>query len=196
MGFLDELFGNKDGQQSGGMSPITLGLLALLAYRAYQSHTQGGSAPQPAPGSQDAGGAGSGGLGDILGGLFGGRQGGPQTGGGGLNDLLRGGLGGLLGGAGAGTVLSGGLGNLLEQLQKAGHGDVADSWVGKGANRQIDPRALEDALGKDTLQQLSQQTGRPYMDVLSELSQSLPDTVDKMTPQGRLPTKSEAETWT
>ncbi|MGE0749556.1 MAG: YidB family protein [Variibacter sp.] len=196
MGFLDELFGNKDGQQSGGMSPITLGLLALLAYRAYQSHAQGGSAPQPAPtpGSQNAG---SGGLGDILGGLFGGaQQPGAQTGGGGLNDLLRGGFGGLLGGAGAGTVLSGGLGNLLEQLQNAGHGDVAGSWVGKGANRQIDPRALEDALGKDTLQQLSQQTGRPYMDVLSELSQSLPDAVDKMTPQGRLPTKSEAETWT
>jgi uncharacterized protein YidB (DUF937 family) len=207
MGFLDELFGRKDGQQQGGPSPLTLALLALLAYKAYQGHKQGGApAPQgaPAPTSQED----PGGLGDILGGLLGGGQqqpggqpsggqqpGGGGLGGGGLGDLLRGGLGGLLGGAGAGTVLNGGLGNLLEQLQKAGHGETADSWIGTGANRQIDPRALEDAVGKDTLETLSRQSGKPYNDVLSELSQSLPDAVDKMTPQGRMATRDEAERW-
>lgn len=211
MGFLDELFGNKDAQQrsSGGMSPITLGLLALLAYRTFQGkgrlgemlgQGQSGSTPAPQGGgalpTPDAPG---GGLGDILGGLFGGKAGSPQSGAqpgsGGLGDLLRGGLGGMLGGAAAGTVLNGGLGSLLEQLQKAGHGDTADSWVGKGQNRQIDPRALEDAVGKDTLETLSRQSGKPYNDVLSELSQSLPDTVDKMTPQGRVATKDETERW-
>lgn len=216
MGFLDELFGNKDAQQGsgGGMSPITLGLLALLAYRTFQGkgrlgemlgHGQGGSASAPQGGSvptPQGGGAvpdaSGGGLGDILGGLFGGKAGSSQPGaqpGGGLGDLLRGGLGGMLGGAGAGTVLNGGLGSLLEQLQKAGHGDTADSWVGKGQNRQIEPRALEDAIGKDTLETLSKQSGKPYNDVLSELSQSLPDTVDKLTPQGRVATKDETDRW-
>jgi uncharacterized protein YidB (DUF937 family) len=202
MGFLDELFGNKGGQQQGGTSPLTLALLALLAYKAYQGHKQGGApAPQQAPAPTPQ--AEPGGLGDILGGLLGGGQqqpggqpsGGQQPGGDGLGDLLRGGLGGLLGGAGAGTVLNGGLGNLLEQLQKAGHGDTADSWIGTGSKRQIDPRALEDAVGKDTLETLSRQSGKPYNDVLSELSQSLPDAVDKMTPQGRMATRDEAERW-
>ncbi|MGD9845353.1 MAG: YidB family protein [Variibacter sp.] len=201
MGFLDELFGKKDGQQ-GGTSPLTLALLALLAYKAYQGHNQGKAAPQGSPAPAPQAPQDQGGLGDILGGLFGGGQqagtrspGAQPSGDGGLGDLLRGGLGGLLGGAGAGTVLNGGLGNLLEQLQKAGHGDTADSWIGAGANRQIDPRALEDAVGKDTLETLSRQSGKPYNDVLSELSESLPDAVDKMTPQGRMATRDEAARW-
>jgi uncharacterized protein YidB (DUF937 family) len=65
------------------------------------------------------------GLRDVLIGI----QNGP---GGSLNDFLRGGLGGLLGGAAAGSVLSGGLGNLIRDLQSSGHGDVADSWCIRG----------------------------------------------------------------
>src|SRR5213076_3162912 len=49
-------------------------------------------------------------------------QGGMPGGGGGLGDLLGGALGGLLGGAAAGTVLNGGLGGLLKQLQQSGQG--------------------------------------------------------------------------
>ena len=207
MGFLDELFGSKDGQQQGsGVSPLTLGLLALLAYRVYQNRNRGtegtpGSvpAPQDTP-IMDPSSPGS--LGDILGGLLGGQSGtssGRQNDGrpqaGGLGDLLRGGLGGLLGGAAVGPLLNGGLGHLLEQLQRAGHGEVASSWIGTGANRQIDPNALESALGRDTIDTLSRQTGRPYDEVLSELSQSLPETIDKMTPDGRLPTGSEGGRW-
>jgi uncharacterized protein YidB (DUF937 family) len=42
-----------------------------------------------------------------------------------LSDLFPGGLGGLLGGAAAGSVLSGGLGNIIKELQDSGHGRVA-----------------------------------------------------------------------
>jgi uncharacterized protein YidB (DUF937 family) len=75
----------------------------------------------------------SGGLGDILGGLLGGKPGAAAPGAkpsGGLGNLLPGGLGGLLGGAAAGSVLSGGLRNLIKELQDSGHGHVAQSWVG------------------------------------------------------------------
>ncbi len=203
MGFLDELFGTNNKQQGGGISPITLGLLALLAYRTFHGRSQASGAPvpqgTPAPMPQRApDAAGAGGIGDILGGLLGGGQqpgAQPGAGGGALNDLLRGGLGGLLGGAAAGTVLNGGLGSLLEQLRQAGHTDTANSWVGTGTNRAIDPQALEHALGRDTLETLAQQSGRPYMDVLSELSENLPDAVDKLTPQGRMATQEEAEHW-
>jgi uncharacterized protein YidB (DUF937 family) len=112
--------------------------------------------------------------------------------GGGLGDLLRGTLGGILGGAAAGTALNGGLGGLLKQLQESGQGDVARSWVGPGPNKTISQGDLADALGSDTLNQLSRQTGMDRGDVLSELSQHLPRFVDQLTPQGRLPTEEEA----
>ena len=153
--------------------------------------------PGRMPAGNDAGPlGGGGGLGQILGDLL---RGGPgarpaspgATAGGGLGDLLRGGLGGLLGGGAAGALLNGGLGDLIGRLQQSGHGDTASSWVGHGPNREIAPNELEDALGRDTLQSLSSETGKPYDEVLSELSQSLPDTVDQLTPEGRLPTEHE-----
>lgn len=60
---------------------------------------------------------------------------------GGLGGLL-GGLGGMLGGGSAGGILSGGLGGLLEQFQKNGQGDVANSWVSPGDNQPIDHQQL------------------------------------------------------
>ena len=200
------------------MSPLTLGLLAVLAYRTYQGKGRladmlGRNEPAPAgggrlndnraPGAQQGGG----GLSDILGSIFGGG-GGPGTGGGrGMAPDMRGGggmggggglggmLGGLLAGGAAGGLLSGGLGGLLEQFQKSGQGDTANSWIGRGENRPIAPQELESAVGKDTVQQLADQSGRPYMDVLSELSTSLPDTVDQLTPEGRIPSEDEAGKW-
>jgi uncharacterized protein YidB (DUF937 family) len=115
--------------RSGGMSPLVLALLGLLAYQAFKGRGGEQAAPPPdqtAPvprGGTTTAAASGGGLGDLLGGLFGGRSAsGPAGSGASLNDPLRGGLGGLLGGAAAGSVLSGGLGNLIRDLQNSGHG--------------------------------------------------------------------------
>jgi uncharacterized protein YidB (DUF937 family) len=204
MGLRDVLIGIQNGPRGaresssggggGGISPLVLALLGLLAYKAFKSRgAQTPAAPeQGTPRGGTTGGPG-GGLGDILGGLLGGGSArGTTQPGGSLNDLLRGGLGGLLGGAAAGSVLSGGLGNLIRDLQSSGHGDVADSWVQPGPNRQIAPRDLEHALGGDTLDALSRQTGMDRNDLLEGLSQHLPELVDRLTPQGRLPTEDEA----
>jgi uncharacterized protein YidB (DUF937 family) len=141
-----------------------------------------------------------GGIGDLLGALLGGKPGSaPVTNapagakpGGSLNDLIPGGLGGLLGGAAAGTVLSGGLGNLIKELQESGHGRVAQSWVGNGPNEEIAPDQLAGAIGGDTLDALSQHTGIKRNDLLTGLSQHLPDLINQLTPNGRLPTVEEA----
>jgi uncharacterized protein YidB (DUF937 family) len=101
-------------------------------------------------------------------------------------------LGGLLGGAAAGTVLSGGLGNLIKELQDRGHGQAAQSWVGNGSNEEIAPDELAAALGADTLDALSQHTGVQRKDLLAGLSQHLPDLINQLTPNGRLPTAEEA----
>jgi len=195
MGLLDILTGMQNGphgkqsqagqtgQKSGGMSPIMMALLGLLAYKAFK----GGN--RPAPSMPTSGG---GGLGDILGGLLGGgRPSGlpsgmpsPGAGSGGLGDILAGGLGG--------SVLSGGLGNLVKQMQQNGYGRQAQSWVGHGENETIPPDDLAKALGADDIDKLTQQTGMNRDELLSGLSQHLPNLVDQLTPEGRLPTEQEA----
>lgn len=195
MGLLDILTGMQRGQSgtgtSGGMSPMMMALLGLLAYKAFQG--MGSSqAGRPMPSSPPTS-PGGGGLGDILGGLLGSRQSGgmPGAGSGGLGDLLPG-LGGLLGGNSAGNVLSGGLGNLVKQMQESGYGRQAQSWVGTGANQEIAPEDLANALGRDTIDTLTQQTGMERDELLAGLSQHLPNFVDQLTPNGRLPTEEEA----
>jgi uncharacterized protein YidB (DUF937 family) len=216
MGLADILTGMMNGPRGqrqpssggggGGMSPIMIALLGLLAYKAFkgrggQTVPSGGvgqTGRLPPGGTMSAGGSG-GDLGDILGGLLGGKPGGMPGGattgakpGGSLSDLFPGGLGSVLGGAAAGSVLSGGLGNIIKELQDSGHGRVAQSWVGTGPNEEIAPKDLANALGSDTLNTLSKQTGLSRDELLAGLSQNLPDLVDQLTPKGRLPTEEEA----
>ena len=209
MGLLDILNGMQNGPRGqrqpanrnsgGGMSPIMMGLLALLAYKAFKGRGQAAGASQSAaPGRPatlpPAGGTPSGGIGDILGGLLG-KSAGAAPGakpGGSLADLLPGALGGLLGGAAAGSVLSSGLGNLVKELQERGHGNAAQSWIGAGQNQEIAPSDLEHALGSDTIETIAQQTGLTRSELLAGLSEHLPDLIDQLTPHGRLPTEQEA----
>ena len=187
MGLLDVLNGMQNGprgpsrpsEQSGGggMSPMTMAILALLAWKGIKhfSGNQTGSAPQPAPAP-----------GNVNAGLPGGG-----AGGGGLSDMLKGGLGGLLAGGAAGSILSGGLGDLLNQFQQKGLGDQADSWVSNGPNKQIAPGDLANALGADQIESLSAQSGLSRDELLQGLSQHLPDVVNHLTPDGRLPDENE-----
>jgi uncharacterized protein YidB (DUF937 family) len=101
-------------------------------------------------------------------------------------------LGGLLGGASAGSVLSGGLGELIDRFRQNGQGHAADSWVSPGPNQPIEPSQLEQAIGPDVLNTLSQHTGLSREELLSRLTRELPHAVDKLTPDGRLPTEEEA----
>jgi uncharacterized protein YidB (DUF937 family) len=204
MGLLDVLNGMKNGPrgaqrpsgtggESGGMSPWMIALLGVLAYKALKGRGGGTAARADLPaGAGNPGG----GLGDLLGGLLGGKPVGPPgvgRPGGSLADMIPGGLRGLLGGAAAGSVLSGGLGNLIRDLQNAGQGRAAQSWVAAGPNEAIAPGDLERALGSDTLEQLARQTGMERDELLTDLSQQLPEFVDQLTPDGRLPTEEESE---
>ena len=166
---------NQAGSQ--GMSPMAKAMLALLAIYA-QKHMQRADAPTPRPAPQPAPRPGSAGAGPADGNL---------------GDLLRGTLGGVLGGAAAGTVLNGGLGGLLKQFQENGQGDVAHSWIGTGPNKTISEGDLASALGGDTLDTLSQQTGMGRDDLLEGLRQYLPRFVDQLTPDGHVPNEDEAQ---
>jgi uncharacterized protein YidB (DUF937 family) len=189
MGLLDVLNGMQNGPRgpstpsapgsSSGMSPLTMAILGLLAFKAVKHLTAGqpGATPAPAPApspgnTANASPAGGGGLG-------------------GLGGLIPGGLGGLLAGGAAGSVISGGLGDLLKQLQQNGHGETANSWVSPGPNKQIAPGDLANALGADQINSLMSHSGLSQDELLSGLSQHLPEVVNHLTPDGRLPTESE-----
>ena len=100
-------------------------------------------------------------------------------------------LGGILGGASIGDMLSGGLRELVDAFRQKGQGEVADSWVARGPNKQIAPAQLEQTIGADVLQTLSQQTGMSREEILARLSKTLPDAVDKYTPEGRIPSAAD-----
>jgi uncharacterized protein YidB (DUF937 family) len=104
---------------------------------------------------------------------------------------LPGNLGAILGGTSLGGLLSGGLRDLVNTFKQAGQGETADSWIGRGPNKQIGPSELEEAIGPEMLETLSRQTGLSREEILSRLSKNLPEAVDKYTPEGRIPTESE-----
>jgi uncharacterized protein YidB (DUF937 family) len=186
MGLIDVLNGMQNGPHGprggssssggGGMSPITMAILGLLAYKAVKSFTgQPGASPAaPAPHPNTGGTA-------IPSG----------SAGGGLGDLLKTGLGGLLGSGAAGGALAGGLNDLLKQMQQNGHGEVTKSWVGNGPNHAISSGDLAQALGADQINTLAAHTGLSREDLLAGLSQYLPEAVNQLTPDGRLPTEHE-----
>jgi uncharacterized protein YidB (DUF937 family) len=91
---------------------------------------------------------------------------------------------------GAGGLL-GGLGGLLDKLQNGGLGNVANSWIGSSQNQPVSPGQLGSALGPDIIKVLAQRSGLSEEEITKQLSQTLPGVVDKLTPQGRLPTVAE-----
>jgi uncharacterized protein YidB (DUF937 family) len=122
----------------------------------------------------------------------------------GLGDLLRGGdantsgarpeggigafLGSLFGGDNDGRDgIGGGLRDLFDRFKGNGHEDEARSWIETGPNRQISAEALEEALGEDTIAELTQRTGLSRADLVARLRDVLPMAVDQLTPEGRLP---------
>ncbi|MDH7794067.1 MULTISPECIES: YidB family protein [unclassified Beijerinckia] len=96
-------------------------------------------------------------------------------------------LAGVGGAAGAGGLLSGGLGELIEQFKNNGQGKVADSWVGTGQNEEISPPNLQSVLGPEITKAIAQATGMSEQEILQRLSTVLPSAVDQYTPGGRLP---------
>jgi uncharacterized protein YidB (DUF937 family) len=107
------------------------------------------------------------------------------TGGGLLGDVIKG-VTGIASGAGA-TSLGGILGDVVDRFRNAGHGAAADSWVSTGANQPVTPAQTEGALGGDLIDILVKQTGLSRQELLSRLSQIVPEAVDKMSPDGKLP---------
>ncbi len=120
----------------------------------------------------------------------------------GLFDEVAGGLlKNVLGGqAGQGGVLeiitgllksseTGGLQGLAETFNEKGLGEVMSSWISKGENLPISPEQIQQVLGSGQVQLIAEKLGVSPDEASSGLAEMLPQIVDKLTPQGSLPTQ-------
>ncbi len=149
------------------------------------------------------GGSGSGGLGDLLGGLAGGGGSG-----GGLDDIVgaltggdstgarAGGMGGLLGSllpALGGMLAGGGLQQILAGFQANGRADEAGSWIGTGDNKPVSGEDVRKAVGSEELAKVAAELGVSEDEAADALAQILPGVVDRVSPGGRLASEGELE---
>lgn len=139
--------------------PSLLALLGLVAVAGYQNRDKIGELIKDLAGSDPAGGAG--GLLESVKKSIGDN---PTT-----------------------AAISGGIGELVDRFRTSGQGDTADSWVNTGPNASVDDSQVESALGAELIDRLVGQTGLSREELLKRLSQVLPEAVDRLTPEGRLP---------
>lgn len=123
---------------------------------------------------------------------------GNQSGAGGLaglvgNPQVLGALAGLLSTRDASIGGSGGLGGLVGAFQQKGLGDMVSSWIATGPNPAISADQVTDVLGSDTLSQFASKAGVPAAEAGSVLAGLLPNVIDQLTPDGKMPDTNSLE---
>ena len=123
----------------------------------------------------------------------------------GLFDNMAGELGQMLGGQAQGqtgqtspleivsTLLasSGGISGLVQQFQQGGLGEVVQSWIGNGANLPVSGAQLQQILGSGALGEIASKLGVSQDHAADALAQTLPQTVDALTPNGQIPSETD-----
>ena len=102
------------------------------------------------------------------------------VGGGGQKNDLMSVVMGLLGG-------QGGLNGLVSQFASKGLGDIINSWIGTGKNLPVSADQLQSVLGNDTVKNLASKFGMDSGALTSQISNILPNVVNKLTPDGKVP---------
>ena len=92
-----------------------------------------------------------------------------------------------------GALLTGGMMDLVQQFRGAGQADTVDSWVARGPNQAVSPNDLSKVLTEEQIAFLMARTGLSREQLLAGLSEKLPQAVDQLTPEGRLPTAEEMQ---
>ena len=85
-----------------------------------------------------------------------------------------------LGGLSQAIQGAGGIDGILDKLRAGGLGGEVNSWVSTGANQPVAPEALGQALGPDTVQELSSGSGIEIGQLLPMLAAFLPQIVNTL----------------
>lgn len=99
------------------------------------------------------------------------------------SDMLQNVIGNLLGGDSNQGI---DLGSIVGNLQNSGLGDIAQSWLGDGDNKDISRSQIESMLGSDKVAQAAEQLGADQNDLLRGLQNMLPQVIDKSSSGGSL----------
>lgn len=78
------------------------------------------------------------------------------------------------------------VGSLIGGLQSKGLGDIAESWLGDGANKDISADQLKDVLGAEKISAAAAELGTDEGSLLGGLQSALPQMVDKASQGGSL----------
>jgi uncharacterized protein YidB (DUF937 family) len=81
----------------------------------------------------------------------------------------------------------GGLQGLIQRFHQEGAGEIVESWIGNGENKEIDPQTLHNVLGSGPVSELAAKAGMSSEQLTGLLSMVLPGVVNNATPNGELP---------
>ena len=82
---------------------------------------------------------------------------------------------------------TGGLSGLVEQFTSKGMGGLVSSWIGTGENQPVSGEQIAQTFGNDKIQEIAQKLGISEADASGGLAALLPQMIDKLTPDGKLP---------
>ena len=82
---------------------------------------------------------------------------------------------------------NGGLEGILGKFRQGGLSQQADSWVGTGQNMSISSDQLQQTFGSSAISDLAAQLGMSQDDASSAMAQLLPEVINRLTPEGRVP---------
>ena len=79
----------------------------------------------------------------------------------------------------------GGIDGIMQKFNSQGLGDLVKGWVSTGPNPEPTPQQVEQALGPQKLDEMAAQTGIARDEIAGQVAQTLPQVVDKLTPDGK-----------
>lgn len=85
---------------------------------------------------------------------------------------------------------NGGLAGVLEKFKENGLAEQAASWVGTGENLPISADQIASVLGSGQLGEIGTKFGIDTNTLSAQIAEHLPTIVDKLTPNGEVPSES------
>jgi len=80
-----------------------------------------------------------------------------------------------------------GISSLVDKLKSGGLGEQVSSWVGHGQNKPVNAEQVKSALGEDEVAKVAEQAGVSNDEAAQGMAGMLPQVVDHLTPEGKLP---------
>ncbi len=86
-----------------------------------------------------------------------------------------------------GDSRTGGIRGFVDRFRQAGLGGLVDSWLGRGPNVDLEPRQLEQVIGRDSIERVSASAGLAPAQAAPALAFLVPRFIDIITPDGIVP---------